>query len=80
MLGDVTAAVNAARGDPVFGQYLAESAWLSSNPAEALLYQSHLLMSSVDSSAPHASDRWDQNLTSTMKSLDCVDGVDGRAE
>ena len=53
-VGAVTAAVNAARGDEVFGQYLAESAWLSSNPAEALLYQSHLLMSSVDADAPHA--------------------------
>jgi hypothetical protein len=70
----VTAAVDAAHGDPAFYRYLAETAWLADNPAEALLYQTHLMMAGADPTAPLTSDRWLPQLERMTTFIDSVEG------
>jgi len=70
----VSAALDSARADHGFTQYLAESAWLAENPADALLYQSHLLLAAADPNAPQFSGRWLQELDSMMAAIDAAEG------
>ena len=73
-VGAVSADVASARDDRGFNQYLAENAWLAQNPADALLYQSHLLIAWADPRPPQISDRWLQKLTPMMTTIDAAEG------
>jgi len=63
---EVSAAVSQAVRDPDFTAYLAETSWLAAQPADALLYQTHVLMAAVDGDSPPASERWLDDLDTAV--------------
>ena len=77
----VTAAVESARGDTAFYRYVAETEWLASNPADAVLFATHPLIAAVDPGAPRTSPNWGSRLDAVMAIVAATPGwTDGPRE